>query len=70
MTNFDREEGWINSSQAAKHLGLSNVKVLYRHIRLGIVPREFVHRYAGRLRFKRSELDQLVNAGESKDQQS
>jgi len=62
MKNVDRHEVWINSSQATEHLGLSNVKVLYRHIRLGIIPQKFVHRYAGRLRFKRSELDQLINS--------
>ena len=59
---IEKDEPWITSAEAAKHMGLSGVKMLYKHIQCGNVPKGLVHRFAGRLRFKRSELDQLINS--------
>ena len=49
---------WLNTEQARDYLGLPSRKALYQAVRRGQVP---VHRLGEkRLRFSRSELDQLL----------
>lgn len=66
MSEKERE-AWINSRQAAEHLGLS-MKALYRMIQKELIPPKFVHRLGKSLRFKRSELDELVTSGDLEEE--
>ena len=48
---------WLTAVEAASYLRLPSAKALYQAIRRGQVP---VHRLGRRMRFKRSELDQVL----------
>lgn len=63
-------EPWLNSGEAAQYLGLKSVGALHKRINKGDIPSEFIHRWGKSLRFRASELDQLINAGETTDEQS
>ena len=52
---------WLTALEAANYLGLPSRKALYQAVRRGQVP---VHRLGRRrLRFRRAELDQLLQRG-------
>jgi len=57
------EEPYINSAKAAQHLGMT-LKGLYAQIHSGRIPSEYVHRLGRVLRFRRSELSQLITRGQ------
>lgn len=51
------EKVWLTPEQAAPFLGLPSVRALYQAVRRGQVP---AHRLGRRLRFRREELDRLL----------
>lgn len=60
-------EPWLNSTQAAQHLGLKSVSALHKRMNKGDIPKKFIHRWGKSLRFKASELDQLINSAEQEE---
>jgi len=64
----DEKRGpWLNSRQAAEYLGLT-FKAFTRMRQLGRIPEKFIHKLGRRLRFRPSELDQLINLGTEEGQ--
>ena len=53
-------EPWLNSTEAAEYLGLKSVSALHKRINKGDIPKKFIHRWGKSLRFRASELDQLI----------
>lgn len=51
---------WLSAEQAAEYLALSSKQALYQAVRRGEIP---CYRLGKRLRFKRSELDRLLEQG-------
>ena len=51
---------WFNADQAAEYLALPTAKAVYQAARRGEIP---AYRFGKRLRFKRDELDDLLNKG-------
>lgn len=50
---------WLTADEAAAYIGLSR-KALYERVRRGQIP---AHRLGRALRFKASEIDQVLEAG-------
>jgi excisionase family DNA binding protein len=50
---------WLDAEEAAEYLRLRSVRALYDHVRRGRVP---AHRLGRLLRFRRSELDAMLDA--------
>ena len=56
-TRTAKFDPWMNATQAAKYLAFPSIKAFYQAIRRGQIP---VYRLGSRLRFKREELDELL----------
>lgn len=54
------ETEWMDAAEAAEYLRLRSVRALYDHVRRGRVPG---HRLGRLLRFRRSELDAVLEKG-------
>ena len=64
-----KERGpWLTSAQAADYLGLTFV-AFTRMRQRGLIPKRFIHRLGRRLRFKASELDELIKSEENKKEE-
>jgi len=56
----DRRLRWLTADEATAHLGFPSRKALYAAVERGQVP---VHKLGRRLRFRRAELDALLDRG-------
>jgi excisionase family DNA binding protein len=56
----DRRLRWLTADEAAAHLGFPSRKALYAAVERGQVP---AHKLGRRLRFRRAELDALLDRG-------
>jgi excisionase family DNA binding protein len=54
---------WLAPPQAVKYLEMPSLKALYQAVRRGQIP---VHRLGRRMRFHRTELDQLLLGGKAR----
>jgi len=54
------QHAWLNPQDAASYLGMPSVRALYQSVRRGQVP---AYRLGRRLRFRRSELDEVLARG-------
>lgn len=67
---MEKSQGpWLNSHQAAEYLGMTFKAFTQMRMR-GLIPPQFIHHLGRRLRFKASELDQLINSGVQKQEES
>ena len=51
---------WLNATEAASYLSLPSRRALYQAVRRGTIP---AYRWGKRLRFKRLELDDVLEEG-------
>ena len=56
----DRRLRWLTADEATAHLGFPSRKALYAAVERGQVP---AHKLGRRLRFRRAELDALLDRG-------